>query len=145
SRQEYPSGEWEEWKTAILRELLQDLRIEEERGQRGKHAEARIRNRRWALQLAEKLMAFPYQWRSMPEVMDEIPELRGVRGGLQQTLTNLIDDARNRAVAKMGTEREKAVARSLQRGRRRRMPPVQVEGMSFGDWIQRLQVTLSES
>ena len=93
-------------------------------------------------------MAFPYERRSMREIMDEIPELRGVRGGLQQTLTNLIDAARNRVLAKMGTEREKAVARSLQRGRRRRMPPVQVEGMvwpSFGDWIQRLQVTLPES
>jgi hypothetical protein len=59
----------------------------------------------------------------MPAAMDEIPELRGVRGGLQQTLTNLIDAARNRVLAKMGTEREKAVARSLQRGRRRRMQP----------------------
>jgi len=148
SRPEYPSEEWQEWKTAILRELFQDLRSEEERGQRGKHAEARIRNLRWALVIAEKLMAFPYERRSMPEVMDEIPELRGVRGGLQQTLTNLLDAARNRVLAKMGTEREKAVARSLQRGRRRRMPPLQAEGMvwpSFGDWIQRLQVTLPES
>ena len=53
SRQEYPSEEWQEWKSSILRELLQDLRTEEERGQGGKHAEARIRNLRWALAIAE--------------------------------------------------------------------------------------------
>ena len=104
-----------------------------------------IRNLRWALAIADKQMTFPYQWRSMAEVMAEIPELRGVaRGGLQQTLKNLLDAARNRVLAKMGTEREKAVARSLQRGRHRRIQPLQVEGMvwpSFGDWIQRLQVT----
>jgi hypothetical protein len=41
------------------------------------------------------------------------------RGGLQQALKNLIDDARNRVVAKIGSEKEQAVARSLQtRGRR---------------------------
>jgi hypothetical protein len=52
--------------------------------------------------------------------MAEIPELRGIRrGGLQQTLKALIDDARNRVVAKMGSEQEQAVAHWLQsRGRR---------------------------
>jgi hypothetical protein len=115
-----PADEWNEWKLAIRSELLQDLRTEEERGQGGKHAEARIRNIRWALQIAEKLMVFPYQRRSLPEVMAEIPELRGVaRGGLQQTLKNLIDDARMRVVAKMGSAREQAVAHWLQKRRRR--------------------------
>jgi hypothetical protein len=68
------------------------------------------------LAVADKQMAFPYQWRSMPEVMAEIPGLRGVpRGGLQQVLKNLIDDARMRVVKKMGTEKEQAVAYGLQR------------------------------
>jgi hypothetical protein len=63
-------------------------------------------------------------------------------------LADIINDAKNRVLARMGTEKEKAVVRSLQRGRRRWMQPVQVERMvwpSFGDWIQRLQVTLPES
>ena len=52
----------------------------------------------------------------MPEVMAEIPGLRGVpRGGLQQALKNLIDDARMRAVKRLGTEKEQAVAYGLQR------------------------------
>jgi hypothetical protein len=42
--------------------------------------------------------------------------LQGVpRGGLQQVLKNIIDDARMRVVKKMGTEREQAVAYGLQR------------------------------
>jgi hypothetical protein len=50
----------------------------------------------------------------------EIPELRDVgRGGLQQLLKSIIDDARNRVVASLGSEKEQAVAHSLQtRGRR---------------------------
>jgi hypothetical protein len=111
-----PEGEWGEWREAILRELVQDLRSEEARNQGGKHWEARLRNLRWAITIAEKQMAIPYQWRSMPEVMEEIPELRGVaRGGLQQTLKSLIDAARNRVVAKMGSAREQAVAHWLQK------------------------------
>jgi hypothetical protein len=111
-----PEGEWDEWRMAILRELVKDLRSEEASNQGGKHWEARLRNLRWAIAIAEKQMAIPYQFRSMPEVMAEIPGLRGVaRGGLQQTLKALIDDARNRVVAKMGSAREQAVASSLQR------------------------------
>jgi len=65
----------------------------------------------------------------MPEVMAEIPELRGIRrGGLQQTLKALIDDARNRVVDKMGSDREQAVAHSLQARRGRRLQRTQVEG-----------------
>jgi hypothetical protein len=109
-------GEWEEWRSAILRELINDLRSVEARSPGGKHGEARIRNLRWAIALAEEQMAIPYQWRSMPKVMEEIPELRGVgRGGLQQTLKALIDDARHRVVAKMGSDREQGVAYWLQR------------------------------
>ena len=114
------AGEWEEWRSAIIQELTNDLHGELARNQGGKHGEARVRNLRWAITIAEKQMALPYQWRSMPEVMAEIPELRGVgRGGLQQLLKGLIDDARNRVVARMGSEKEQAVAHSLQiRGRR---------------------------
>jgi hypothetical protein len=120
ARAEMPEGDWDEWRTAILRELMRDLHSEEARNQGGKHAGARIRNLRWAIAIADRQMAFPYQWRSMPEVMGEIPELRGIaRGGLQQTLKGLIDDARNRAVARMGTHKEQGVAHWLQtRGQR---------------------------
>jgi hypothetical protein len=125
-----PADEWDEWRTAILRELINDLRSEEAKNRGGTHWQARLRNLRWAIAIAEKQMAVPYQWRSMPEVMAEIPELRGVaRGGLQQTLKNLIDDARNRVVAKMGSDREQAVAHSLQAQRgHRRLQRTQVEG-----------------
>jgi hypothetical protein len=123
-----PEGEWEEWKTAIIGELVKDLHDEMAR-EGGKHWQARLRNLRWATAIAEKQMAIPYQWRSMPEVMSEIPELRGVaRGGLQQTLKALIDDARNRVVAKMGSDREQAVAHWLQARRGRRLQQTQVEG-----------------
>jgi len=121
-------GEWEEWKAAIMRELINDLRNEEQNNQGGKHWQARIRNLRWAIAIADKQMAVPYQWRSMPEVMAEIPELRGVgRGGLQQTLKNLIDDARNRVVAQMGSDREQSVAHWLQTRGRQRLQPTQVD------------------
>jgi hypothetical protein len=110
-----PEGEWEEWKAAIIGELVKDLHDEMAR-EGGKHWQSRIRNLRWAIAVADELMKIPYQRRSMAEVMEEIPELRGVaRGGLQQTLKALIDDARNRAVAKMGSAREQGVAHWLQK------------------------------
>jgi hypothetical protein len=91
------------------------LRSEEEK-KGGKHRQSRVRNLRWAIAIADELMKIPYQRRSMPEVMEEIPELRGVaRGGLQQTLKALIDDARWRVVKRLGTEKEQALAYSLQR------------------------------
>ena len=52
----------------------------------------------------------------MSEVMEGIPELPEVaRGGLQQALKNLIDDARMRVVKRLGTEKEQAMAYGLQR------------------------------
>ena len=139
-----PEGEWDEWRAAILRELIKDLRSEEARNEGGKHGQARIRNLRWAIAIAEKQMAIPYQWRSMPEVMAEIPNLRGVgRGGLQQTLKALIDDARMRVVAKIGTEKEQAVAYGLQRRRRARLQRAHLEGRflpfsrTFGQFLLR--------
>jgi hypothetical protein len=123
-----PADEWDEWRTAIIEELVKDLH-DEMASEGGKHSEARVRNLRWAIAIVDKQMAYPYQWRSMPEVMEEIPELRGVaRGGLQQTLKNLIDDARNRVVAKMGSDREQAVAHWLQARSGRSLQRTQVEG-----------------
>jgi hypothetical protein len=114
ARATHPADEWQEWRDAILQELVNDLNHELAKDQGGKHWQARVRNLRWAVAIAEKHMAVPYQWRSMPEVLAEIPELRGVRrGGLQQTLKDLIDDARHRVVARMGSEKEQAVARRL--------------------------------
>ena len=102
----------------------------------GKHWEARVRNLRWAIAIADKQMAFPYQWRSMPEVMEEIPELRGVaRGGLQQVLKNLIDDARMRAVKRLGTEKEQAVAYGLQRRSHRSLGQTEARFLpALWDW-----------
>jgi hypothetical protein len=111
-----PEGEWEEWKTAIIGELIKDLNIELESNRRGKHWQARVRNLRWAIAIADEQMKIPYQWRSMPEVMAEIPGLQEIRrGGLQQALNNLIDVARMRVVRRLGTEREQATAYGLQR------------------------------
>ena len=56
---------------------------------RQQHAEARLRNLRWAIAIAEKQMAIPYLWRSMPEVMEEIPELRGVGGAVCNRFSRL--------------------------------------------------------
>jgi hypothetical protein len=111
-----PAGEWGEWRAAILAEIIHDLRRAEASNPKGKHGQARLRNLRWALAVAEKQLAIPYQSRSMPEVMAEIPGLQGVpRGGLQQALKNIIDDARMRAVKRLGTEKEQAVAHGVQR------------------------------
>jgi hypothetical protein len=56
----------------------------------------------------------------MPEVMEEIPELPEVaRGGLQQALKNLIDDARMWVVKRLGAGKKQAVAYGLQRRSRR--------------------------
>jgi hypothetical protein len=116
-----PAGEWDEWRAAILAELIHDLRRAEASNPGGKHWQARIRNLRWALAVAEKQLAIPYQWRSMAEVMQEIPELRGIpRGGLQQTLQALIGNARMRVVAKMGSAKEQAVAQWLHSRRQAR-------------------------
>ncbi len=122
-------GEWEAWKSAILGELTNDLNKELAKGQGGKHWEARLRNLQWAIAIANKQMEYPYQWRSMPEVMAEIPGLQGVRrGGLQQALKGIIDDARTRVVAKMGTEREQAVAHWLQTRRSQMLGRTRTEG-----------------
>jgi hypothetical protein len=49
-------------------------------------------------------------------VMAEVPGLQGLRrGGLQQALKALIDDARMRVLRRLGTEKKQAVAYGLQR------------------------------
>jgi len=124
-------GEWDEWRSAIIGELVKDLH-HEMATEGGKHRESRIRNLRWAIAIADKQMAFPYQWRSMPEVMSEIPGLQGIpRGGLQQTLKTLIDNARLRAIAKIGTEKEQAAAYGLQRRGPRSLGPTEARFLPF--------------
>jgi hypothetical protein len=115
-RATYQETEWEEWKEAILRELIEDLNTELRSKRRGKQWDARVLKIRWAIAIVDKLMASPFQSLSMREVMAEIPGLQGVpRGGLQQVLKNIIDDARMRAVKRLGTEKEQAIAYRLQR------------------------------
>jgi hypothetical protein len=119
SRPSYQEGEWQAWKAAIIGELVKALH-DEMASEGGKHWESRVRNLRWAIAIVDKQMAYPFQWRSMPEVMAEIPGLQGIpRGGLQQELKNLIDRARMQAVKRLGTEKEQAVAYGLQRRRQR--------------------------
>jgi hypothetical protein len=114
-RPSYQEGEWQEWRAAIIGELVKALHDEMAR-EGGKHWQSRIRNLLWSIAIADKQMVFPYQFRPMAEVIAEIPELRGIRkGGLQQTLKALIDDARMRTVKRLGTEKEQAVAYGLQR------------------------------
>jgi hypothetical protein len=139
-----PAGEWDEWRAAILAELIHDLRRAEASNPGGKHGQARIRNGRWALAVAEKQLAIPYQSRSMAEVMQEIPELRGIpRGGLQQTLKALIDNARVRVVAKMGSDKEQGVAQWLHSRRhvRRRAQVEETFGPMAGPFRQFLAPT----
>jgi hypothetical protein len=122
-----PEVEWQEWKEAILRELAKDLNDELESNQRGRHWESRIRNLRWAIAIADAQMKYPYEWRSMAEVMPEIG-LQGVpRGGLQQALKNIIDHARMRVIQRLGTEKQQAVAHGLQRRSHRSLG--QTEGL----------------
>jgi hypothetical protein len=119
ARATIPADEWEEWKAAIIGELVKDLH-DEMASEGGKLRQSRVRNLRWAIALVDKQMEYPFQWRSMAEVMAEIPGLQGrPRGGLQQELKNLLDDARTRVVAKMGSDWEQAVAHWLQARRGR--------------------------
>jgi hypothetical protein len=125
-----PEGEWQEWREAILRELIKDLNNELENNRGGKHWQARVRNLRWAIAVADEQMIIPYQWRSMPEVMAEVPGLQGLRrGGLQQAIKAHIDDARMRVIKRLGTEKEQAVAYGLQRRGHRSLG--QTEGRSL--------------
>ena len=68
------AGEWEEWRSAIIQELANDLHDELARNQGGKHGEARVRSLRWAIAIAEKQMAIPLPLAApMPEVHGRNP------------------------------------------------------------------------
>ena len=95
AREATPAGEWDESEGSHPAGAYERPAAGKKHATRAantpRHASATLR---WAIAFAEKQMAVPYQWRSMPAAMAEIPELRGVgRGGLQQTLKSLIDDA----------------------------------------------------
>jgi hypothetical protein len=58
-RASYQEGEWEEWKTVIIGELVKALHDEMAR-ESGQPWQSRIRNHLWAISLAEKQLAIPY-------------------------------------------------------------------------------------
>jgi hypothetical protein len=89
--------EWDDLKRAIVNDLETQLRTEIEA--QGPHWQSRVRNLRWAVQIVQRQMAIPWEWRSMPEIADEIPGLEaGLRGGLADQLKRRIDQARRKAL-----------------------------------------------
>jgi hypothetical protein len=89
--------EWEDLKQAIISDLEAQLRKEIEA--QGPHWKARVRNLRWVVEIVRRQMAIPWEWRSMPEIADEIPGLEaGLRGGLADQLKRRIDQARRKAL-----------------------------------------------
>jgi hypothetical protein len=97
--------EWHDLKRAIIKDLKEQL--QKEIATHGSHWESRARNLRFAVELVQAQMRFPWQWRSMPEAIQEIPGLKakltngqGVlqRGGLVNTLKGIIDKARSKAL-----------------------------------------------
>jgi hypothetical protein len=97
ARPEMSDLEWEDLKNAIINDLEAQFRKEIEA--QGPHWQSRARNLRWAVEIAKKQMAIPWEWRSMPEIADEIPGLEaGLRGGLADQLKRSIDQARRKAL-----------------------------------------------
>jgi hypothetical protein len=89
--------EWDDLKNAIINDLETQLRKEIEA--QGPHWQSRARNLRWAVEIVKHQMAIPWEWRSMPEIADEIPGLKsGLRGGLADLLKRRIDQARRKAL-----------------------------------------------
>ncbi|HKI34294.1 MAG TPA: hypothetical protein VKA46_20745 [Gemmataceae bacterium] len=98
--------EWDDLKRAIIGDLQKELN--KEIRSRGAHWQSRARNLRWAVEIVKRQMALPWEWRSMPEVAAELPELKGqLRGGLADQLKRIIDGARRKA---LGEDRQGAVA-----------------------------------
>ena len=65
----------------------------------GPHWQSRVRNLGWAIQIVRHQMALPWQWRSMPEIADEIPGVEArLRGGLADQLKRRIDKAKRKAL-----------------------------------------------
>jgi hypothetical protein len=89
--------EWDDLKRAIISDLETQLRKEFEA--QGPHWRSRVRNLRLAVEIVTRQMAIPWEWRSMPEIADEIPGLEaGLRGGLADQLKRRIDQARRKAL-----------------------------------------------
>jgi hypothetical protein len=89
--------EWDDLKRAIINDLETQLRKEIEA--QGPHWESRARNLHLAVEIVKRQMAIPWEWRSMPEIADEIPGLEaGLRGGLADSLKRRIDQAKRKAL-----------------------------------------------
>jgi hypothetical protein len=89
--------EWDDLKRAIVNDLETQLRKEND--DQGPHWQSRVRNLRWAVEIVQRQMAIPWEWRSMPEIAAEIPGLQaGLRGGLADQLKRRIDQARRKAL-----------------------------------------------
>ena len=97
--------EWLDLKRAIINNL--ERQLEKEIASKGAHWQSRERHLRWAVEIVKQQMAIPWEWLSMPEAIEEIPDLKakltnaqGVlqRGGLVNTLKVIIDKARNKAL-----------------------------------------------
>jgi hypothetical protein len=105
ARLQHSELEWDDLRRAIIGELKAQLH--KELRQQGPHWQSRARNLRWAAEVVRRQMATPWEWRSMPEVAAEIPELRGrLRGGLADQLKGIIDKARQKA---LGEDRQRAL------------------------------------
>src|SRR5262249_15252914 len=89
--------EWDDLKQAIINDLKTQLRKEIEA--QGPHWQSRVRNLRWVVEIVQRQMAIPWEWRSLPEIADEIPGLEaGLRGGLADQLKRRIDKAKRKAL-----------------------------------------------
>jgi hypothetical protein len=89
--------EWDDLKGAIINDLESQLRKEIEA--QGPHWQSRVRNLRWAVEIVKRQMAIPWEWRTMPEIANEIPGLEArLRGGLADQLKRRIDQARRKAL-----------------------------------------------
>ena len=97
SRPEMSEFEWDDLKQAIISDLESQLHKELE--SQGAHWKSRARNLLLAVEIVKRQMVVPWEWRSMPDVAAEIPELNGkLRGGLADQLKTIIDQARRKAL-----------------------------------------------
>jgi hypothetical protein len=101
--------EWHDLRRAVINDLEEQLRKEIEG--KGPHWRSRARNLRWAVEVVQRQMAIPWEWRTMPEVAAEIPGLEaGLRGGLADLLKRRIDQARRRALGETTDNKTDKVA-----------------------------------
>ena len=104
-RPERSNLEWNDLRQAIINDL--EKQLQKEISSQGAHWQSRVRNLRWAAEVVQRQMAMPWEWRSMPDVIEEIPDLKAkltnaqgklLRGGLVNTLKGVIDRARSKAL-----------------------------------------------